>query len=154
MAHLWFSQSDDSSVDDHACFCDTCVDPFTDVRPSLAPYWHRGLKIKEGDKITLVTIKKCNAIVTQRLEEIHQPTKLEALCGRVIRRRLHGHYKQLPLPVHIQNRVRFGEYEEEVGGNFVKDCEFDALAKKLPGILWHHLGCTVIRRRKHPLNRF
>ena len=76
MAHLWFSGSENPNVDDHACFCDTCVDPFTDVQQSLAPYWHRGLKLKEGEKITLVSVKKCTAIVTQRLEEIHQPAKL------------------------------------------------------------------------------
>ena len=64
---------------------------------------------------------------------------------QVICHQMSGPYKKLPLPVHLQNRLCFGEYEEEVGGNFVKDAKFDALAKKLPGILWQHLGCTVIR---------
>ena len=66
------------------------------------------------------------------------------MSGQVIHHQMSGPYKKLPLPVHLQNRLYFGEYEEEVGGNFAKDTEFDALAKKLPGILWQHLGCTVI----------
>ena len=67
------------------------------------------------------------------------------MCGQVIHHQMSGPYKKLPLPVHLQNRLRFDDYEEEVGGNFAKDAEFDALAKKLPGILWQHLGCTVTR---------
>ena len=82
------------------------------------------------------------------LQELHQPASLESLCGRKIHQYLQGASKELPLPTMIKDKIWFDEYEDD------KREEFSGVAKKLQSILWLHLGCNIVRRRKHPLNRF
>ena len=148
MAYLWFCDGHDAQRDDRACFCELCVWEFNNVREHLAPYWHRGLKLREGEKVTLPMIKQCTAIIMDHLQELHQPASLESLCGRTIHQYLQGACKELPLPTMMKDKIRFGEYDDH------NREEFTGVAKKLQSILWLHLGCTIVRRRKHPLNRF
>ena len=72
------------------------------------------------------------------LQELHQPTSLESLCGRKIRQCLQGTCKELPLATMIKDKIQFGEYEDD------KREEFSGVAKKLQSILWLHLGCTIV----------
>ena len=94
-------------------------------------------------------------IASKKIEELHQPAKLETLCGHVVRKHtVNGDCKDLPLPQLIKERVWFGEYDEEADGNFAEDHTFTRTAKNVVSMLWNHLGCTIIRSRRHPMHRF
>ena len=149
MAHFWFSRSTNIRRDDYACYCDTCVWEIRNITDSLAPYWHRGLQLKEGTKVTLALVKQCNHIIMDHLAEIDKPASLETLCGRVIHQHLDGSHTHLPLPEMIKKKIQHGEYEESSNVN-----EFTNGAKQILGILWQHIGCTIVRRQRHPLQRF
>ena len=64
-----------------ACYCDSCIYQPTDVRKSLATYWYQGLKLKEGEKITIAKVKKCTQIMMKKFEELDQPSRLQTLTG-------------------------------------------------------------------------
>ena len=154
MSELWFNNDDDTTKD-FPCFCDFCTSPTPNARQDLAPYWRAGLKLKEGTKVSLVTVKQAMQIAMKKVENLHQPAKLETLCGRVVRKHtVNGDCKFLPLPQLIKERVWFGEYDEEADGNFAEDYTFTRTAKNIVSMLWNHLGCTIIRSRRHPMHRF
>lgn len=154
MAHLWFSLNHDPTSDIDSCLCETCTSNAFDAKYDLSPFWNQGLTLNEGEKISLVSVKKALDIVMKKVKEIHQPGKLETLCGRVIKKNVQGSCSELPLPKLLRDRVWYTEYEEQIDGNYAEDYSFGNTAKNIIGILWRHLGCTIIRSRPHPVNQF
>ena len=154
MSFFWFTKSPVAAQDDNACFCDFCVFECYNVREGLAPYWYRGFKLREGQKITFVQVKKCMEVALKRLEELHQPKTLQTLAVSVIQAHLEGSVDHLPLPKLLQKMIA-DEDNFEPDMNIANDVEFSSfLTKRLPGILWEHLGWTLVRRARHPWNRF
>lgn len=153
MSYLWFTKSN-SARNELACYCDFCMFQFRNVSDGLAPYWYRGLRLMDGEQITLKKVKKCMAIVMEQIEELDQPRNLQSLSASVIRNNLNGSTKNLPLPRLLQQMIAFHEYEDG-DVNAPDDGEFSSfIAKHLLGILWQHLGWTLVRRCKHPWNQF
>lgn len=156
MAYMWFQHSTSGQHDGIACECQFCLGRIKRLHSLIEPYQRRGLGLAEDDVITLVTVKKAFEIAMNRIMEIHQPSRLEALCGEFI----HKHIKErpieeLPLPQHIRDNMSFCDYFEEVKttGNDAYDNEFFSFqAKKLPSVLWKHLGYTVVFSRPHPID--
>ena len=142
MAHFWFK-----TVHGYPCFCDFCTDLIRDARLCLKPFWDRGLEIRQGDRITKAEALQASQIMTSHLRQQLQPVRLEALSGRVVMDYLEGRCGALPLPRLLIDRLRYGEYEEP-------EDEFNRAAKQVPGALWDHEGCYVVRRTRHPYNRF
>ena len=143
MAYLWFSKSPNISRNHGACYCDSCIYQPADVRKSLAPYWYQGLKLKDGEKITIAKVKKCTQIMIKRFEELDQPSKLQTLTARVIHRNLIGSSKGLPLPKKLREKIINKDYDREEEEE--KEAEFcTPLAKSLLGLLWQHLGYTIV----------
>ena len=153
MSYFWFTKNP-MAAQDHACFCDFCVFESWNVREGLAPYWYRGLKLSHGQKITLVQVRKCMEIVTNRLQELHQPKTLQSLTISSIQGHLKGSPEFLPLPKLLQEMIADEDISDD-DVNITNDTEFySSVVKRLPGILWEHLGWTLIRRSRHPWNRF
>ena len=153
MAYLWFSKSPDTTQNDGACYCDSCLNQPTDVHKSLAPYWYQGLRLRDGEKITIAKVKKCTQIMMRRLDEIDQPSKLQALTARVIHRNLIGSAKGLPLPKILREKIMDQDFDREKQEEM--EAEFcTPLAKSLVGLLWQHLGYTIVQRCSHPFNTY
>ena len=120
----------------------------------------KGLQLRQGGKVSLITVKKAMDIVWAKVEELHQPARLEAMCGRVIKKTVAdvgGKFKDLealPLPEVVIDIIAFGEYDLEPDGNYADDETFSRWAKNVVSMLWSHLGYTIIRRREHPFLRF
>ena len=130
--------------DDNACFCDFCIFESYNVREGLAPYWYRGFKLREGQKITFVQVQKCMEVVMNRLQELHQPKTLQILAVLTIQAHLKGSADHLPLPKLLQEMIA-DEDTLEPDMNIARDNEFSSdIAKHLPGILWEHLGWTLV----------
>ena len=156
MAYLWFSIGNSVNANDLACYCDSCLfSPSSDMLFLLAPYWKEGLQLKHGSKVTLTTAIKAADIVQRKLMQLHQPKSLQAIAAQVISKRMNGSAKALPLSRILQDLIVDGAFENEDDVNEIENDEFSSLfTKSLPGTLWHHVGATIVRRRKHPFHRF
>ena len=69
----------------------------------------------------------------------------------------YGSEDQLPLPTPIIENMKEGEYicAADTSGNFAFDMTFHyPMSRKLPGVLWCHVGKTLMMNgTKHPLLR-
>ena len=110
--------------------------------------------MKEGQKIIIPMAQKAATIMTERLKEIHRPISLQGACGRKIQHQMRGPYLCLPFSTQLKDRLCYGEYEREVYGSLGDDDEFNDFAKQIAGLLWSHVGATLVTQRAHPQLRF
>ncbi len=152
-SHLFF-KNDEGDI----CFCEDCISTNCYLREDLALYERHGLKLQHGMKIELTHCLKAAEIMQERLNVLHQPAKLEVLAALEIKERIAHSPKperNLPLPKSIiWNMMEGRHYENQVQGNFAKDTVFhSALACKLSGILWYHVGHSLVcDGTPHPRN--
>ncbi len=150
-SHFFFTNNDGD-----VCFCEDCISTNWYLREDLALYERHGLRLQHGMKIELTHCIKAAEIMQERLNVLHQPTKLEVLAALEIKERIaHSPNPDLPLPKSIiWNLMEGKHYENQVQGDFAKDGEFfSALACKLSGILWYHVGCNLVcDGTPHPRN--
>ena len=154
MSFLWFTKSPRVAHDDNACFCDFCIFESYNAREGLAPYWYRGFKLREGQKITFVQVKKCMEVCNETssrttstqnsadTSSVNHSSSFEGIC------------RSFTFPKLLQEMIA-DEQSLEPDMNIANDTEFSSfIAKHLPGILWEHLGWTLVRQTRHPWNRF
>ena len=143
MAYFWFKGSNG-----FACYCDTCRRDFYWSYKYFKPYEDRGLILEDHTTVNIPLIKLVGKIWLDRLNEIHQPIKLEYLCGNIIKGNT-DLIKQLPKS--FAHRIKYSpEYRKKIEPNFVEDLEFIGIAKSLPCILYEHLGFKIIRNEEYP----
>ncbi len=139
------------------CFCDDCC-KFQRPETFVPQYIQQGLSLRHGMQVTLVHCKQASNIALERLLTIHQPTNLQVLAAVKVQKSLpYGHEDKLPLPHTVIENMQEGEYvcAADTSGNFAFDVHFHyPMARKLPGILWCHVGMILMMNgTRHPLLR-
>ncbi len=150
-SHLYFTH-DEKGV----CYCQDCKSFHLNLRNDLALYERHGLQLQHGMTIELEHCKKAADIMLERLRTLHQPSSLEVLAGMKVDVPCTRNPDDLPLPKSIIQNIAEGYYQSQQMGEFTRDPEYySALACKLPGILWYHMGCKLVcDGTRHPNNRY
>lgn len=154
MVDFWFEYRSNGS--NRACLCNFCTSSSSyNKEHFLKVYSKRGITFENGELVTLPKLKKVLEVVLTRLEEIHQPSNLQALCAGVIWDKV-GDAKSwllLPLPKSMRNGRYISDQmcHLETSGNIAFDRDFTTLnSKRLSGIIWNHVGAYIVRNRQHP----
>ncbi len=137
---LWFIKPDGKE-----CTCEECYSEHATDRV-MKLYADKGLVLKHGMTISLIHCKKAMEIMHARLQVPNQPPKLEHLAAWTVEDHMHykmfGKNEQIPLPIPILECIQNGTYDD--AWDYEHWNLFDT-ACKLPGILWRHLGCQLVR---------
>ena len=147
MSHFWFKN------DNMPCFCEFCCSPFK--YGILKPYEKRGLDFKDGELVTLAKVKKIIKLILARVEELHKPTSLKTLCVGIIWKKVKSYssYCLLPIPDRIRNSAFLFDqlgYLHSTGSTGQDQVFVHRDCRELPGILWNHIGNTIVRNTAHP----
>lgn len=146
MPHIWFEKEHPTRRGEIApCGCPHCeLGTLVDTTQLYEPYCQAGLDLSHGTRITLATVKEAIKIIMDHLQEIHQPYRLETLCRKVVivNKDITASVEDLPLPKLIIEQL----CEEETAGNFARVEEWSKGPKMGYGLLWRHLGCTIVRQ--------
>lgn len=147
MSNFWFE------IGGSPCYCKFCSSLFKEQ--IIRPYEERGLNFNHGELVTLVKVKQMIKLILTRVDEIHQPTSLKALCVGIIWRQVKCHTSYCLLPIPDTFRSYASLYEQlghlQSSGSKAKDSVFSEIqCRELPGIMWDHIDHNIVRNREHP----